>query len=297
MTEYVAAVDVGGTTIKAGLVDRAGAVSHELGVPTDAFQGPDAVVERIRNVVRDLVGVGHVVAVGVAVPGAVDSAGGVAQFSANLGWRDVPLRALVADDTGLPVTLGHDVEVAGVADATFGATAGTRDSLLVVIGTGIASVARSGGIAVHGATGSAGELGHVPVYPDGEACPCGQRGCLERYASAAAISRAYENYGGSADTSAAEVARRRLDDTAAARAWGAAIEALAIALASATMLLDPEVIAFAGGLSDAGDGLLAPLTEEFAARVKWRPPPPLVRSPLGANAGMLGAGLLAWSVS
>jgi len=167
--------------------------------------------------------------------------------------------------------------------------------MLVVIGTGIASVARSGGVVVHGASGSAGELGHVPVYPDGEACPCGQRGCLERYASAAAISRAYEIHGGAADTSAAEIAQRRLEDEAAARAWDGAVQALAIAIASATMLLDPEVIAFAGGLAEAGDALLVPLTEAFASRVKWRPPPPLVRSPLGMQAGMLGAALLAWS--
>jgi glucokinase len=135
------------------------------------------------------------------------------------------------------------------------------------------------------------------VHPDGEACPCGQRGCLERYASAAAITRAYAAAGGPPGTSAADVARRRSTDPAAGRAWDRAVEALAIALASATMLLDPEVVALAGGLSEAGDALIAPLRDALERRVRWRPAPRVVLSPLGARAGLLGAALLARSTA
>jgi glucokinase len=291
--DAVAAVDVGGTTIKAGLVEPDGTVTAERVVPTGAEDGPATVVERLRAVVRDLVHDGRPAAVGVVVPGAVDATRGVAVFSANLGWRDVALRELLAADTALPVALGHDVAAAGLADATFGATAGTDESLLVVIGTGIAAVLRSCGRVVRGAGGLAGELGHVPVDPDGEPCPCGQRGCLERYASAAAVSRAYAARGGRAGVPAAEIADLALTDDAAAAAWQGAVDALAVALASATMLLDPAVIALAGGLAEAGDRLLAPLRASFAGRVRWRPPPPVACSPLGARAGLLGAALLA----
>jgi glucokinase len=292
----VAAFDVGGTSIKAALVDGAGTSHRSAVLPTRAEQGPDAVVAGVCTVVRELVAGSGAVAVGVAVPGSVDDSAGIARYSANLGWRDVPLRALLAAETGLPVAVAHDVAAAGLADATFGATVGTSESLLVVIGTGIAAVARSGGQVVRGAGRLAGEIGHLPVHPDGERCPCGQRGCLERYASAAAISRAYGEFGAGDAVSAAEVSRRRTTDAAAGRAWDRAVEALAIALASATMLLDPEVIALAGGLSDAGDALLSPLVDAFTQRITWRPVPRLVISPLGGRAGLLGAALVARSV-
>ena len=290
--DVVAAIDVGGTTVKGALVGADGSFSGEVVVPTDVERGPDAVVASVREIARALSAASSVRAIGVVVPGSVDPAAGIARFSANLGWRDVPLRALLEQDARLPVALGHDVAAAGLADAACGATVGTQHSLLVVIGTGIAAVVRSAGQVVVGGSGTAGELGHVPVYPDGEPCPCGQRGCLERYASAAAISRAYASLGGRS-ISADQVAVLRTSDAAAARAWDRAIDALALALASATMVLDPEVIALAGGLSAAGDALVEPLRASLAVRVTWRPPPRVVVSPLGARAGLIGASLLA----
>jgi glucokinase len=294
MTRCVLGIDVGGTSIKAALVDVNGRVLAERVEPTPVAQGPAAVVERLRATANDLARESGVSAVGVVVPGAVDPGLGVAIFAANLGWRDVALRSLLEGDTGLPVVLDHDVRAAGIAEQTFGATTGADDSLLVVIGTGVAGVVRIGGQIVAGASGVAGELGHVSVDPDGEACPCGQHGCLERYGSAAAISRRYAALGGAAGTPAEEVARRRSSDPAAARAWAEAVRALAIGLAAATMLLDPAVIVLAGGLSDAGDALLDPLRVGLAERVTWRPSPLVVRSPLGARAGLLGAAILAW---
>jgi len=294
MSRHVVAVDVGGTSIKAALVAADGQVHGEHVEPTPLEQGPAAVVERVRTITRTLAAEPGVGAIGVVVPGAVDPERGVATFSANIGWRDVPFRRLISEDTGLAVALDHDVRAAGVAEQAFGASREAASSLLVVIGTGVAAVISVGGEIVRGANSTAGELGHISVDFEGEVCPCGQRGCLERYASAAGISRRYAALSGTAGLPAEDILARRSSDPAAATVWTDAITALAIGLTSATLLLDPAVIVLAGGLAQAGDALLEPLAADLAERLTWRPAPPLVVSTLGARAGMLGAAVLGW---
>lgn len=297
----VIAVDVGGTTIKGAVVDADGRFLREVVRSTPAARGPDAVIGELQAIVTELTTTrsrspASVRAVAVVVPGVVDAAAGRAEFSANLGFRGLPLRDLVQASVGLPTLLEHDVRAAGVAERTVGIANGADDHLLAVIGTGIAGVIHAGGQPVRGAGGIAGELGHIPVWPDGEPCPCGHRGCLERYASASSIARRYVELGGKAGTSANEVAARRMSDPAAGRTWEEATEALAIAFVTCAMLLDPEMIVLAGGLSAAGDALLAPVSAQLAARLSWREPPPVRLSPLGGRAGLVGAAVLAWQL-
>ena len=289
----VIAVDVGGTTIKGAVVGADGALHHELTRATPVSEGPEAVIAELQAVVAVLADAAPARAVGVVVPGVVDSAAGRAVFSANVGLRDVPVRDLVQSAAALPTVVEHDVYAAGVAERAVGAAAGADDHLLAVIGTGIAAVVHVGGRPVRGALGIAGELGHIPVWPGGERCPCGQRGCLERYGSASAIERRYVALGGEPGTRAEAIAVRRATDPAAQRVWQEAVEALAIAFVTCTMLLDPAVIVLAGGLSGAGDALRQPVQAELAARLTWREPPPLRLSPLGGRAGLLGAAILA----
>jgi glucokinase len=293
----VVAVDVGGTSIKAALIDADGVSRRGSVLPTPVADGADAVVSAIRSTVRDLARAdGPVAGVGVVVPGDVDAEAGVARFSANLGWRDVPLRALLRDDLGLPAVLDHDVRAAGLAERTIGLARARDDCLVAVIGTGIAGVITSAGRHVPGARSLAGELGHVAVWPDGDACPCGQRGCLERYASAAAIARRYAERGGERLDAAGVVARIGHDPVAAA-VWSEALEALGIALAACTMLLDPELIVLGGGLAAAGDALLGPVRAALASRVIWRAVPAVELSTLGSRAGLLGSAILAWQAA
>lgn len=289
----VIAVDVGGTTMKGAVVDRAGTFVRERSRSTPAADGPDAVIAALLELIAELRAEGEIGAVGVVVPGHVDGETGRAIFSANVGFRDVPLRQIVAEATGLPARLEHDVRAAGVAEDELGATVGVKDYLLAVIGTGIAAVLKTGDRPVAGAISLPGELGHIPVWPRGELCSCGQRGCLERYSSAAAISRRYAEGGGEPGLSAGAVLARRADDATAARVWAEAVEALALAFTTCTYLLDPELIVIGGGLSAAGNELLAPVQEELAKLVVWRPVPAVTLSPLGARAGLLGAALLA----
>jgi glucokinase len=291
----VIAIDVGGTSIKAARTDGSGAVLDRRSVPTPVHDGADAVVGTIRSVARELVD-HDVQAVGVVVPGEVDDANGIAAFAANLGWRDVPLRAHLEVDLGLPVVLDNDARAAGLAERTLGRARDVPDCLIVVIGTGIAAVVVAGGVPLRGAAGLAGELGHVSVRPEGEQCACGQRGCAERYASGAAIARRYAERTGTV-RAAEDVAARLVSDDAAAQVWAEAAGALGAVLAATTLVVDPSLIVLGGGLARAGETLRSPVQAALAAHLGWRAAPEVVMSPLAADAGVLGAALLAWQAA
>jgi glucokinase len=298
VTAAVVALDVGGTTIKCALVRRDGRVAHAERHATGAEGGPEHVVARIVGVAGALADRARAdgfapVAAGVVVPGVVEEDGGVAHWSANLGLRGVPLRDLVAAQLGLPTALGHDVRAGGLAEARLGAGQGSRHVLFVAIGTGIAAAAIVDGHGYAGAHGAAGELGHVVVRPGGPACRCGQRGCLEAVASAAAVARRYSATAGTDATAAEVAAAAAAGDPLAAEVWREAVEALADGLATAQALVDPEVVVIGGGLAGAGDALLAPLRMALRARLTFHREPRLVRAALGDEAGCLGAALLA----
>lgn len=291
-TRFVIGVDVGGTTIKAARFASDGAVAAEEVVPTPTGDGADAVVAAVRAVARCLL-TDAVLACGIVVPGEVDVARGIACRSVNLGWRDLALRDLIASDVGVSTVLGHDVRAGAYAERELGASRGVADSIVASIGTGVAAVAVAAGRPVLGATTLAGELGHLSVVPDGELCPCGQRGCLERYASAAAIARHYARSTGR--HVAADVIAARLDsDPDAAVAWQRATDALATAFAACTALFDPSVFVLAGGLAESGELLAEPIRRRLDELVRSRPAPSVTVSPLGGAAGRIGAALLAW---
>ncbi|MEU8421627.1 ROK family protein [Micromonospora sp. NPDC048835] len=298
----VVALDVGGTGMKCALVRPDGVVVSTERHPTAAARGPAAVVATILDVAGGLADKARAdgltpIAVGIAVPGVVDEARGVAVWSANVGFRDVPLRDLSVTRLGLPTALGHDVRVGGLAEARLGAGRGTGHVLFVAIGTGIAAAHVVDGAAAVGAHGAAGEIGHILVRPDGPRCGCGRPGCLEAIASAAAIGRRYaELAGGAADAAvtAAEVAERAAaGEPLASQVWQEAVEALADGLASGQALFDVATIVLGGGLAQAGDRLLTPLRAALHERLTFHREPQLVAAALGDEAGCLGAALLA----
>jgi glucokinase len=292
-TATVVALDVGGTTIKGALVDSSGRDLRRVDRSTGAALGSSHVVREIFDLATRLVRPGTV-AIGLSVPGIVDGATGLAHLAANLGWRDLPLGPLLSSRLGVPVVLEQDARAATVAEVEVGLGRGVPDLMAVVIGTGIAAGLVIGGRLVAGTASSAGELGHLPVYPGGEPCACGQRGCLEAYASAGGIARRYVAAGGSADLTVAEIVAGLDGDELGRRIWAEAVQALALALASSTLLLDPGLIVLAGGLSNAGDRLVDPLRVALQGALAWRTAPPLAVSPLGDGAGRTGAAILAW---
>jgi glucokinase len=293
----VLAVDVGGTSFKAALIDAGGSRLFADAAPT-LGETAEAAFARLDAFVGGCLAAGAALgvapaAIGLIAPGMDESTGHVI-FAANLGWRDFPLGPRLAARHGLPVASGHDVRTAGLAEALLGAARGFPDSVMVMIGTGIAASVVSRGQPVAGAMGMAGELGHAPVFPDGEPCACGQIGCLETYASAAAIARRYRAFGGTGDAVAAEIAARLGSDPVADRVWDDAVQALSISLMTVTMLLDPSVIVIGGGLAEAEATLLDPLRSALSRRLVWRPAPPILRSALGAGGALLGAAILAF---
>jgi glucokinase len=293
----VLAVDVGGTSFKAALIDAAGRRLFAKTTPTLGETG-EAAFARLDDFVGDCLaaaaGLGVTpAAIGLIAPG-MDETTGHVLFAANLGWRDFPLGPRLAERHAVPVASGHDVRTAGLAEALLGAAHGVSDSVMVMIGTGIAASVVSHGQVVAGARGMAGELGHAPVFPDGEPCACGQTGCLEVYASAAGIVRRYRAFGGTGAPVAAEIAARLGADPIADRVWDDAVQALSIALTTVTMLLDPAVIVIGGGVAEADAVLLDPVRLALSRRLVWRPPPPILRSTLGAGGALLGAAILAF---
>ncbi|MFJ4749810.1 ROK family protein [Streptomyces albogriseolus] len=302
--KHVIALDVGGTGMKAALVGADGELLHQARRPTGRERGPDAVVEGILGFAAELHAHGvralgePASAAGVAVPGIVDEAEGVAAYAANLGWRDVPLRALLAERLGgVPVALGHDVRTGGLAEGRLGAGRGADRFLFVPLGTGIAGAIGIDGKVEAGAHGFAGEIGHIVVRPGGAECPCGQRGCLERFASASAVSRAWAEASGDPEADAADCAKAVASgDERAVRVWQEAVDALADGLVTALTLLDPRTVIIGGGLAEAGETLFTPLREAVRRRVTFQKLPSLVPATLGDTAGCLGAGLLAWDL-
>ncbi|MFE7331024.1 ROK family protein [Streptomyces sp. NPDC057565] len=302
--KHVIALDVGGTGMKAALVGADGTLLHEARRATGRERGPDAVVESILAFAAELRAHGEehfgesAVAAGVAVPGIVDPANGIAVYASNLGWRDVPLRTLLGERLGgVPVALGHDVRTGGLAEGRIGAGRGADRFLFVPLGTGIAGAIGIAGTIEAGAHGYAGEIGHIVVRPDGPDCGCGQRGCLETLASASAVSRAWAAASGDPEADAADCAKAvESGDPAAVRVWQDAVDALAAGLVTALTLLDPHTLIIGGGLAEAAETLFVPLRAAVEERVTFQKLPDIVPAALGDTAGCLGAGLLAWDL-
>jgi len=300
--EVVVAVDLGGTRMKCGLVARDSTVVHRETRSTPRESGGaavlDAVVETVVELGQKASAEGHRVrGVGVVVPGIIDAVRGTVRAE-NLAWLDVgvlaALRGAVGD--GPKVVLAHDVRAGGYAELRNGALAGTTNSLFLPLGTGIAAAMVIDGRLVSG-DGYAGELGHTRfVHTDAaERCACGQLGCLETVASAAALARRYAARSGSPVDGAKEVLELlAAGDPDAAVVWDEAVRALVDALVLYTTLVAPTRIAIGGGLVGAGETLLRPLRDGLAARLTFQRKPEIVAAVLGEEAGCLGAALMAW---
>ena len=297
--DLVIGVDVGGTTIKAAILDSDGLEYRRSEQPTPRHLGPDAVIattiEAIVELRAELPEGARLRAVGLVVPGIVDAEQGIAGYAANIGWQQLPLRQIVAEAVGLPVILDHDVRAAGLAELELGAGRGLQEVLFVALGTGIAAAVITRGQVSAGATGRAGELGHLPVFPEGEWCACGQRGCTETYASAAALSRRYSAASGISDVPAKDViSRAAAGDRLADEIFQDAITALGRALVNYILLMDPELILIGGGMAASRAAVLRPLTREVQAGLAWRRAPAISNGKFAGDAGRRGAGILAW---
>ncbi|RZT20303.1 glucokinase [Kribbella sp. VKM Ac-2569] len=291
--------------MKCGLVAADGAVLHRETRPTpraDARDGGRAVLDALLETVVELsqkaTAEGHRVrAIGVVVPGVIDAEHGTVGAE-NLEWVGTPVLAELkaAAGDGEPIVLAHDVRAGGYAELRHGALAGTTNSMFLPLGTGIAAAMIVDGSLVSG-DGYAGELGHSKfIHGDAaELCACGQWGCLETVASAAALARRYAARTGRTVDGAREVMELlAAGDPDAEHVWHDALAALVDALVLYTTLVAPTRIAIGGGLVGAGETLLQPLREGVHARLTFQREPEIVAAVLGEEAGMLGAAQMAW---
>ncbi|WP_238176436.1 ROK family protein [Kribbella albertanoniae] len=301
-SEVVVAVDLGGTRMKCGLVAADGAVLHRETRPTPRAAGGRAVLDALLETVVELgqkaTADGHRVrAIGVVVPGIIDAETGTV-VAENLAWAATPVRTELVAAVGndVPVVLAHDVRAGGYAELRQGALKGTTNSLFLPLGTGIAAAMVIDGRLVSG-DGYAGELGHSRfIHGDAaELCACGQWGCLETVASAAALARRYAARSGRIVDGSREVLELlAAGDEIAAEVWHDALNVLVDALVLYTTLVAPTRIAIGGGLVGAGETLLQPLRDGVHARLTFQREPEIVAAVLGEEAGCLGAALYAW---
>jgi len=302
LATWALGVDVGGTQIKSGLVGQGGGLrdlsSRSTPQPGGGRPVADLVVDHVaREVAARAIGPDRIAGVGLVVPGLVNETDGIASYSANLGWRDVPLRRMVEDRVNLPVAFAHDVRAGAVAEGSAGAGRGCSDFLFVTLGTGVGAAVTVAGQLYAGATFSGGEFGHVVVDEAGHPCACGRRGCLETLASGSGMLRRFAERAGSPVGDVSELLRLVEQGNAHAVAvWEGGLEALALALANYVILLDPALIVVGGGISNAGDMLFGPLADLVGRSLACRSSPRIVPGEFGSAAGCVGAGLLSWKM-
>jgi glucokinase len=301
-------IDVGGTKVLGLLVDEEGGIVARESAETPA-EDVDATIETIYRVAGTLREAGEPVGVGVGAAGMVDVAAGAIRSAPNLAWREVPIRDLVAERTGLPCVVDNDATVATWGEFRFGGGRGFRHLLLVTVGTGIGGGIISDGRLLRGAHGFAAEIGHIIVEPGGPWCGCGNQGCWEQVASGQALDRlAREAASARPDSLIAtlvgggEVTGRQVGEAARQddrMALGILEEVggrLGQGIAGLVNVLDPEAVVVGGGVADIGTPLLDPARRAFLNSVeapRHRPDVPIVAAELGNDAGAIGAAALA----
>ena len=315
---WIVGVDIGGTNLRVGMVPFEGGAPVEVRqAPTRPERGPAHVVARVVAMIRESVaavagpedgatGKGRVAGIGIGSPGPLDRKSGVVLETPNLGWRDFPLRDLVAEATGMPVTLDNDANCAAYGEWWLGA--GRRADRLVglTLGTGIGGGIVIGGNIYHGASDAAGEIGHMSVDFAGRLCACGSKGCVEAYASGPGIAaRAVEGIGDGADSilyalvdgDPGRITAETVYEAAAAgdghaeRILVETAHILAVAVSNLVNVLNPDVIVIGGGVAGAGNHLLQPLRREVRRRA-FRSAARACRilpAQLPETAGMIGA--------
>ena len=310
---YQIGVDIGGTNIKVGLVNETMELVQTCSVrfPHD---GARSVVKTIEEAVdfllrQQAIARKDVESVGIVVPGSIDQKGERVIDAYNLGFHDVPLKALAQEAFGeIPVYLANDANGAALAELYAGAFRGCKTAVLFTLGTGL-----GGGIILNGKMFNGGmnhgvELGHAYLVDGGEPCTCGNLGCMEAYCAASALTRdgrramqahpesmLAEQTGGDPGKITPKLVTdcAKAGDAAAKAVFDTYIEHLSSACASVYNILDPEVLAIGGGLSAAGPFLFDPLQEKVSKKCFYATRGKLVPAVLGNEAGMVGAALLA----
>ena len=301
MSHYAIGIDIGGTSAKLALVRGDARIIARASVPCDPRAHWRGLLSEMAAAATGLAKGRRILGVGIGCAGCIDVAGGIVQFSPNLPrWKNVPLRAFMSDRLGLPCVVDNDVNMMALGELRYGAARGARNACCITIGTGVGGGVIIGGTIYRGTSMTAGEVGHVPVVPEGIRCACGSRGCVERYIGKEGIIRLARTTmrgrrsilagKGPLTPFAIERAARK-GDVAAGLAWERAGYYLGLLLAGLVNTLNPDVIVVGGGIANAGDLILTPARNILRERALGIPARHVrvVRSALGEDAGAIGA--------
>jgi glucokinase len=310
---YTIGVDVGGTKVLGGVVDESGTVVKTARRDTPR-EGGSALTQAIADVAKELMAEFTIDSVGVSAAGFVSSDRKTMLATPNIaGWNGVDLDYQLTSLIGLPVVIENDANAAAWGEARFGAGRGKRHMLMLTVGTGIGGGIVVNGELYRGAFGTAAEIGHIRVVPEGHLCGCGARGCFEQYGSGNALMRhvreaiaaspdiarnllsrgdgTLEGLTGKAITDAA-----RDGDAVALAAFNTTAQWLGAGIASLAVVLDPECVVIGGGVIDAGEILLKPTREALERSMPFagkHPYPEIIGAQLGNEAGLVGVADLA----
>ena len=307
-------IDLGGTGIKAGVVDENGNIILKDSCPTGAERGYGAVIQDMAMLAIDVTKrSGHrmdeIKAIGIGLPGVMDPRTGRVPFCTNLAWHDVPIIEEMAKYTDRPVFVDNDATVAGLAESVAGVSAGCQSSVFVTLGTGVGGGVVIGGKVFSGSHGVASEIGHMVTVAGGEMCTCGNRGCWERYASATALIREGRKLCAAKPECAlmkaveGDITRigakdvidlAREGDADCAALFDNYVHHLVVGLANLINVYDPEVIALGGGVSHAGEFLLDAVRAKLPEMIFYKDMPyaRVELAKLTNDAGIIGAAML-----
>ena len=302
MSDYSIGVDLGGTNLRAAAVGRDGAMIEKISGSAPIQAGPGAVVDDIATCVQALrakLGAGTLAGVGIGVPGFIRMETGViAGWNNAPAFNGYPIRDRIESRLGAKVILENDANSAALGERWMGAGRDVEDLVLLTLGTGIGGGIIIGGKVLHGYMGMAGELGHMTVVPDGNPCGCGNRGCLEKHASATAIAAMAVLLRLGSEVSSEDVYKLAVEGNHRARAIFQAMgEALGVALANLINIFNFPLYLLSGGPLPAWDFFAPAMLKEAERRsFTYRTAPTRVEpAKLGNEAGLYGAASLPWA--
>jgi glucokinase len=283
-------IDLGGTTVKIGICDAEGAILARTCIASEVDRGSDDVIGRITTVAEKLIeSTGPVAVCGIGAPGELDlQRRHLVRANHFPGWANVPLPQQLSEKLVVNAALENDANCAAWGEFRAGAGKGARSLACFTLGTGVGGGLVIGGDLWIGANGAAGAFGHITVDPNGPLCRCGQRGCVEQYASATAVAN---RYGRGSARDAFDAAARGEADAVGVVDW--ACEGLAGGVANVIHAIQPEVVVLAGGMAAAGGVMLDRVRGGVARRVRvtWLGAIRIECAALGDDAGWIGAAL------
>lgn len=312
---YSVGIDLGGTNIAAGVVDKTGRILVKDSVKTMPKRHYSLIAEDMAKLALSVISkagikLSDVLGIGVGAPGIIDAKNGIVLYANNLGFNNTPLTAELKKHTDLPVRISNDANCAALGEAVAGAAAGKQNVVMITLGTGVGGGIVIDGKIYEGEHSAGAELGHSMLVVDGVLCTCGRRGCWEAYSSATALIRmtreAMEQYSDSlmhelcknnpenADGRTAFTAARK-GDAAGLFVVEKYIKYLAEGIIDIVNIFRPELILVGGGISKEGDYLLDPVRRyvaEYAYGGIHTPLPGIIPAALGNDAGIIGAGML-----